>query len=153
MAKIRIIYGSETGNTRQAAHIIENWLNQYGHKVQILAARETEPTDICRGVELTVLGSSSRGDNNSISFPPSFAHFYEKLREGKIKRKKIALFGCGDRHKPFFCGAVELLKEKVGDLGGELITKPLYIDGSPLEAQENLQLWSQEVSQSLIENR
>ena len=118
MAKIRIVYGSETGNTQQAAHIIEDLFSKYGHEVQIQEARETEPTDICQGVDLTVLGSSSRGDSDSISFPPSFTHFYEELREGKIKEKKIALFGCGDSHKPFFCGAVELLKEKVGDLGG-----------------------------------
>lgn len=76
---------------------------------------------------LTLLGSSTWGDDE-IEFREDFGQFYEEMGSAEIRGKKIAIFGCGDSSYEFFCGAIDLLQEKVGDLGGVIVNEPLRID-------------------------
>jgi len=149
MSKALIVYGSETGNTKSTAHAISAVLRQEGIEVSICDAKEVETSTLCQDVDLTLLGSSSRGDRDTISFPPSFAPLYEQLNRAEIRRKKLAIFGCGDSTHPYFCGAVELLQEKIGDLGGELVHPSLRIDGDPLESAAEIRSWSRSIAQSV----
>ncbi|MDD2465827.1 MAG: flavodoxin domain-containing protein [Desulfobulbus sp.] len=141
-----MVYGSETGNTRTAAQTIKDILQKEGMDVYLSDAKEVNVATLGHGYDLTLLGSSSRGDIDTIDFPPSFAPVYEQLKSAQLRDKKMAVFGCGDSSKPYFCGAVELLQEKIGDLGGKLIHTPLCIDGDPRKRMANICSWSHHLS-------
>nr|WP_321467576.1 flavodoxin domain-containing protein [uncultured Desulfobulbus sp.] len=149
MAKALIVYGSETGNTKTAAQTICTLFQQQGIEVSLFDARTVKATNLGQGFDLTVFGSSSRGNLDTIEFPPSFAPLYDQLNKAHIRSRNIAVFGCGDSKRPYFCGAVELLLEKIGDLGGKLVHKPLRIDGDPAEAEPEILSWSKDVAHSV----
>jgi flavodoxin len=86
---------------------------------------------------------------DTIAFPQSFAPLYDQLRQAQIRDRKLAVFGCGDANYPYFCGAVELLQEKIGDLGGRLIHTPLCIDGDPLQASAEILAWSKVIARDV----
>jgi len=148
MSKVLIVYGSETGNTEKAAQTIRDVLQQEGIEVCIRDAKDVNAASLGQGFDLTVLGSSSRGDIDTISFPQSFAPLYDRLNQAQIREKDLAIFGCGDSSRPYFCGAVELLKEKIGDLRGRLIHTPLRIDGDPDKSRSEILAWSRVVVRS-----
>ncbi len=143
MAKALIVFGSTTGNTEAVAKQIGQVLTQKGLEVSIQEVSRTKVEDLGDGFDITLLGSSTWGDSE-IEFQEDFAPFYEAMDQANLKGKKMAIFGCGDSSYEFFCGAVDLLEEKVGALGGQIVNEPLRIDGDPIMAE--VTDWAQEVA-------
>ena len=144
MATALIVYGSTTGNTEWVAKQIGEILAREGIEVTVKNVTQTQTAQLGK-YDLTLLGSSTWGDAE-IEFQEDFAGFYEDMGEANLKEKKVALFGCGDSSYEYFCGAVTLLEETVGDLGALLVTEPLMIDGEPQDAKADIIAWAQEVA-------
>ena len=148
MAKVLIVYGSTTGNTENTAREVGKVLASSGHEVVLQDVRQSKVEDLGNGYDLTLLGSSTWGDD-AIEFQEDFIDFYEAMDQADLKEKKVALFGCGDSTYTFYCGAVDQLQEKVEGLGALLVNQPLKIDGDPGDAAEEISSWAQEVAASL----
>lgn len=147
MAKALIVFGSTTGNTATVARQIGHIFTQEGIDVRIQDVRTTKTEEVGRSFDITLLGASSRGNIDTIAFQEDFAPFYEDIRKADIKNKKVALFGCGDSTREYFCGAVDLLQEKIGDLGGIVVNEPLRVDGDPQAALATIIQWALDAGQ------
>lgn len=144
MANILIIFGSTTGNTESVAQKIGKHLNGAGHTVAVKNVVDTNVEDLGAGHDLIVFGVSTWGDDE-IEMQEDFAEFFPNFDNLDLKSRKIALFGCGDSSYTFFCGAVDLLEDKIDELGGVLVQEPLKIDGDPQGAMEDIEGWSKQL--------
>lgn len=146
MAKALIVFGSTTGNTETVARQIGEVLKQRDLQVTVKNVAETPVQEMEEGFDIVLLGASTWGDDDMIEFQEDFAPFYDHMGDADLKDRKLALFGCGDSSYEYFCGAVDLLEEKVGDLGGVLVNEPLRIDGDPQEMADVITGWAREVA-------
>lgn len=144
MSKVLIVYGSTTGNTEAVAEQISDILKDKGADVTMKNVVNAIVAELGNGYDLTVLGSSTWGDDD-IEFQEDFEVFYEDLDKAELKDKKVAIFGCGDSSYEHFCGAVDLLEEKVETLGGQIVGEPLRIDGDPEESSSDIDDWAAEI--------
>ena len=48
-----------------------------------------------------------------------------------------------------FCGSVDMLEEKMGELGGKLVTDGLKIDGDPGDASGEIADWTKSITSLL----
>ncbi len=144
MSKVLIIYGSTTGNTEIVAEQVTDILKDKGNEVTMKNVVDATVAELGNGYDLTVLGSSTWGDDD-IEFQEDFALFYEDLDKAELKDKKVAIFGCGDSSYEHFCGAVDLLEEKMDSLGGKMVGEPLRIDGDPEESASDIEDWAAEI--------
>lgn len=145
MSKALIVYGSTTGNTEATAKQIGEVLSQQGVEVTIQDVTRTQVADLGGDFDLTLLGSSTWGDAD-IEFQEDFAPFYDTLDQANLKGRKVALFGCGDSSYTHFCGAVNMLEEKMEELGAAVVNDPLRIDGDPGDAKGDIVDWAKEVA-------
>ena len=144
MAKVLIVYGSTTGNTEIVAEQVTNILKDKGNEVTMKNVVDATVAELGNEYDLTVLGASTWGDDE-IEFQEDFALFYEDLDKAELKDKKVALFGCGDSSYEYFCGAVDLLEEKMDALGGKIVGVPLRIDGDPGDSSSDIDDWAAEI--------
>lgn len=145
MATALIVYGSTTGNTEWVAKQVGEVLGREGIEVTVQNVTQAQVAQLGNGFDLTLLGASTWGEAE-IEFQEDFAPFYEDMGQAYLKEKKVAVFGCGDSSYEYFCGAVDLLEEKVADLGGLMVNEPLRIDGDPQDARDEIVAWAREVA-------
>jgi flavodoxin short chain len=148
MANILIVFGSTTGNTESVARQIAIGLSSAPNTVTVKNVSDTKVEELGNGYDLTILGASTWGDDE-IEFQEDFEPFFQEMDSADIKGRKIALFGCGDSSYQFFCGAVDLLEDKINELGASLIHEPLKIDGDPQGAQADIDSWIKIINDAL----
>ena len=113
MDKVKIIFGSTTGNTESAAN-------------QIAAAFGVEPVNIASAsaadfdAELLILGSSTWGLGE---LQDDWAANIPLLENAELQGKKVAVFGMGDQNGfgDTYCDAMGILAEKAQTCGATLI--------------------------------
>ena len=145
MSKIAIIYGSTTGNTETAAQIIKAVLKNNGLAPNLMDVINLPVYELQKDYDLILLGSSTWGEDE-IELQEDFAEFYEHMDQVSLVDCKVAVFGCGDSRYTFFCGAVDVIEEKVADIGGVLIAESLKIDGTPEDAEEEIIQWAESIA-------
>ena len=141
MTQALVIYGSTTGNTESAAHTIAKVMAANGLKTITKNVSAVGLSDFAQGYEIIVLGCSTWGDDD-IELQDDFAEFYEGMDDLDLSGQKLAVFGCGDSSYPHFCGAVDLLEEKLESLGADLVAEGLKIDGDPDDSQDEILDWA-----------
>jgi len=144
MNKILIVYGSTTGNTENAAQMIEKVLLSKGLDLTIKDVSFISPKEII-DYDLLIMGSSTWGEDE-IELQDDFSVFYDDMENAGISGKKVAVFGCGDSSYTYFCGAVDAIEDKVKELGGQLVVDSLKIDGDPDDAKAEIENWANEIS-------
>lgn len=118
-------------------------------------ANEIQPPDL-KNFDLIILGSCTWGRVIEKQWVQGQLqdHLFE-LREKLTKQNiilpghKFAVFALGDSSYTEFGAAADKLAELVNDLGGELITEPLKIDGwffHPEENEKKLAAWAKKVA-------
>jgi flavodoxin len=70
------------------------------------------------------------------------------MDKADLSGRKAAVFGCGDSSYTYFCGAVDAIEDKVKELGGELISDGLKIDGDPDDSIEEIKSWAEKIANS-----
>lgn len=130
MSKALVIFGSTTGNTEAVAETISVTLGENGFEVELKNVTDVKVSELGGEYELTVMGASTWG-HDEIEFQEDFEPFYEEMMGAEIRGKKVALFGCGDSSYEYFCGAIDLLEERMEDLGAQEVVEALRIDGDP----------------------
>jgi len=148
MTTALIVFGSTTGNTEATAEMIENVLGEKGFDVTMKNVVDAKVTELGDGYDLTILGSSTWGEDE-IEFQEDFDPFYDELDSAALEGKKVAIFGCGDSSYEYFCGAVDLLEDKMKELKANLVNEPLRIDGEVDDAEDEIQSWADEISNSI----
>jgi flavodoxin len=59
--------------------------------------------------------------------------------------KRCAVFAPGDSFYEHFCGSVDVLEQKLKELGGELVVDGLKIDGDPDDSEEDIVEWVESI--------
>lgn len=147
MGKILIAYASLTGNTEEIAELIAEGVRQAGHEAELKASYDCNAADLLE-YDGFLLGVYTWGDGE---LPDEFLDFYEELDELDLSGKKTAVFGSGDTSYEQFCGAVDLVEEKVKERGAFVIQESLKIEFSPLEDEkENCRAYGRQFAQAGI---
>ncbi len=117
MAKIRIFYGSSTGNTEHVAALIQEELGDQVEIVKNIA--DANPGELS-SAEALILGVSTWGDGE---LQDDWDQFFPAMDQVDLKGKKVALFGLGDASgfSGEFVSAMGTLYGKVKQCGAEVV--------------------------------
>jgi flavodoxin short chain len=148
MADVLIVYGSTTGNTASVAGHVEKVLSGAGHTVTVRDVAGVKADDLCRGHDCVLFGCSTWGDDE-IELQSDFAPLLEDFDRIGAGGCKTACFGCGDSSYPHFCGAVDVIEERLEQLGSVNIAEKLKIDGDPEDFEEETEAWARSVLAAL----
>jgi len=141
MEKAIIIYGSTMGNTEELSEILEGVLaDKYEvERINVLKAK----VDMLKEFDLILLGSSTWGSGE---LQEDFYDFYDELDKVDLSAKKGAAFGTGDESFPEFCGAVDILEDKLDKLGVTVLVEGFKWDGDiSSEAEKQIENWVEDL--------
>ena len=148
MSSVLIVYGSTTGNTEYTAEVLERTLAEAGNTVTVADAAQSPAEGLGDKYDAVLFGCSTWGDEE-IELQDDFIPLFESLESAGLKGKKTAVFGCGDSSYTYFCGAVDAIEQKLGEIGANLVTDGLKIDGDPHTVKEEIESWARDVIKSL----
>ncbi|WP_018247541.1 flavodoxin [Orenia marismortui] len=137
--KTIILYGSTTGSTESLAESLASALDD---KFEVLIKDVSKANvDELNNFDLILFGSSTWGSGE---LQDDFYDFYNNLDDIDLSGKKAGAFGVGDSAFPEFCRSVEVLEDKLKDLGAEIIIEGFKWDGDiTSEAEESIQSWAE----------
>jgi len=151
MGKILILYASTTGNTEIMADVIADTFEADGYEVNI----KTFDFDWIEVEELSdydaiLIGTHTWDDG---SLPYEVEDFYDELEETDITNQPFAVFGSADSFYPTYGGAVDLIGDRVVELGGQLYPERLKVDMYPDKKDiHNCQAFAKGFEKMLREN-
>jgi flavodoxin short chain len=148
MKKALIIYGSTTGNTEDMAGMVKGELEQSDFEAEVKDVTQASVADLGADHDLLLLGCPAYGDDE-IELQEDFADFYDQLNGVQLKEKPFAVFAPGDSSYEYFCGSVDMLEEKMAELGGKRVTDGLKIDGDPGDYQAEIASWTNSIAGSI----
>jgi flavodoxin I len=148
MAKVLIIYGSTTGNTETMAETVKDAIEGKGFDSELKDVSDCVPGDLSGDHDLLILGCPAYGDDE-IELQDDFADFYDELDGVSLDGKRYAVFAPGDSSYEYFCGSVDMLEDRMKDLGGKATVEGLKIDGDPADFEDDIVAWVDSVAGSL----
>ena len=129
MSKIIILFASTTGNTELMAEAIADYLVQNKHDV-VIKTFDFDPIDVVELAEYdAVLVGTHTWDDGDL--PYEVEDFYEELEDVDITGKVFGVFGSADSFYDTYGGAVDLIGDRVKDLGAALLPLRLKVDLEP----------------------
>lgn len=148
MKKALIIFGSTTGNTEAMADMVGKILESNEVETVIKNVTDAETDDLKGDYDVVVLGCPAYGDDD-IELQEDFEEFYEKMTDMNLDGRKYAVFAPGDSSYQHFGGSVDMLEEKIADLGGKILVAGLKIDGDPEGEKGEIETWGDTVAKSI----
>ncbi len=151
MASVLIVYGSSTGNTQYVAEEIEKILTAQGMDVKNVEVGRAKAEGLCDGYDMVLLGCSTWGVDE-IELQEDFVYLFDRLEQANVKGKKVAVFGCGESDRTWFCGAVDAIEKKLKELDAHVVDT-LRVDGDPKEKRSVINDWANRVGADMIKMR
>jgi flavodoxin I len=132
-----IVYASMTGNTEELANLIGEGIIEAGVTVNIKDILEVDVNDIL-DYDAILLGAYTWGDGE---LPDEFLDFYEEMDGVNLFGKIAAAFGSYDSSYGNIGRAVDILSEKLLELGAKVVLDGLKIELSPnaMESEQCIQ--------------
>ena len=127
MKEILLAYASMSGNTEAIADLIEEELVKHGLHVKRAEVYDIDASDLV-SAESIIFGAYTWGDGE---LPDDFLDLYEEMDDIDLSQKQMAVFGSGDSSYDVFCGAVDLIEEKIKRCNGNIAVPGLKIELSP----------------------
>ena len=144
MSKAIVIFGSTMGNTERLSEIIVEGLKEAEFEVLAKNVTDAKIGDIA-GYDLVLLGSSTWGEGE---LQDDFYDFYESMNKEHLKGIKAAVFGTGDNdnHPDTFCGAVDLIEERLKASEASIIAKSFKVDGDVEDVLAEAKEWAMSIN-------
>ncbi|MED4264056.1 flavodoxin [Priestia megaterium] len=127
MKEILLAYASMSGNTEAIADLIEEELVKHGLHVKRAEVYDIDASDLV-SAESIIFGAYTWGDGE---LPDDFLDLYDEMDDIDLSQKQLAVFGSGDSSYDVFCGAVDLIEEKIKRRNGNIAVPGLKIELSP----------------------
>lgn len=127
MKEILLAYASMSGNTEAIADLIEEELVKHGLHVKRAEVYDIDASDLV-SAESIIFGAYTWGDGE---LPDDFLDLYDEMDDIDLSQKQMAVFGSGDSSYDVFCGAVDLIEEKIRGRNGNIAVPGLKIELSP----------------------
>jgi len=129
MGKILVAYASTTGNTELMAEAITDHLIYLGYEA-VLKSFDFDPVyvDDISEYDAVLVGTHTWDDG---SLPYEIEDFYDDLEDVNITGKIFAVFGSADSFYDSYGGAIDLVGDRVQQLGATLLQWRLKVDLEP----------------------
>jgi len=131
MANIILIYASMTGNTEEMAEAIAAGVREEGGDLVIKSVMDTNASEMER-YDGVLLGAYTWGDGE---LPDEFLDFYEEMDDIRLTGKAAAVFGSCDSAYEAYGAAVDILIDKLTQLGANVVHPGLKIELAPSSAE------------------
>ena len=128
--------------------MVERVLADGGHAVASLDVSKAKPAGLCQGYDCVLFGCSTWGED-TIELQDDFIPLFDAFDAIGAKDVKVGAFGCGDSSYTYYCGAVDAIEERLGELGAKVIVTGCKIDGDPQDAKGELEAWAKDVMAAL----
>jgi flavodoxin I len=132
MGTTLIVYASMTGNTEEIADLIGDGIHQAGAPFVQKDILEVDAAEL-QNYDGILLGTYTWGDGD---LPDEYLDFYEEMNTLNLTGKRAAVFGSCDSSYDHRGGAVDLLMEKLREIGADIVLDELKIDLSPSKAEQ-----------------
>jgi flavodoxin I len=129
MNKILIVYASQTGNTELMAEAMAAFLEQ--NKIDVtIKTFDFDPIDVeeFESYDAVMIGTHTWDDGD---LPYEVEDFYEELEDVNIENKLYGVFGSCDSFYDTYGGAIDLVGERLEELGAKVVMPWLKVDLEP----------------------
>lgn len=127
MAKIVLVFASMTGNTEEIAKLIGKGVEETGVELTMCELPAADPKELVN-YDGIILGSYTYGDGE---LADEFLDYYDEMNGLDLEGKMAAVFGSGDMAYDQFCAAVDILSEKLTELGAIITQEGLKVELNP----------------------
>lgn len=137
---LTILYGSQTGNAKGAASVIQKQAQALGLPVTLVSMADYKPKQLKKESHL-LLVVSTYGEGEP---PESAVDLFEQLKKGKIGKLeglKFAVLGLGDSSYEFFCQTGKDFDDFLSKAGAERIHELASLD---VDYQEAAKAWGEQ---------
>ncbi len=148
MAKVRIVYGSETGNTESIAEMVRDELKAKGHEVDCQSAGSVKAENLAEGYDCVLMGASAWGID-SLEMQGDFDELAEDFDKMGLEGKKCAAFASGDTSYEFYCGAVDFIEDKCKEVNATVIVEGLKLEGDAGDNKSDIASWAEDINKAL----
>ncbi len=153
---ILIVYGTNSGGTKEVAEYIAQECSATGYTIKIQSAEYTTPEDL-KGYDCLLLGSCTwEMITPTKRFEGQLQQHMAKLREGlkgmTMPGQKIGIFALGDSTYTNFCIAANHLEALVKQMQATQVGETLRIDSYFFDVIKNraqVQAWTKRLLQAL----
>ena len=146
--KVLIVYGSTTGNTASIAEALGEQITGAGHESTVLNAADAEADGLCHDYDAALFGCSAWG-TDEVELQDDFNTLFERFDNIEVKGKKAACFASGDSSFEHFCGAVDLIEERLAALGANIMEEGLKVEGDYASNKADVDAWGERIIASL----
>lgn len=134
MANVLMVYASQTGNTEMLTDIIEKNLQQLGHHVEVKSFDfDLIDMDTLSDYDAVLVGTYTWDDGE---LPYDVEDFYIDLEGADLTGQVFGVYGSADSFYDTYGLAIELIGDRLQNLGATMIPERLIIDLTPNKKDE-----------------
>jgi methionine synthase reductase len=148
--KISILYGSQTGNAKEMAYVLQDFLQDTFTNSQIILNEMNGYVDKMEELNtydyvLFICSTTGNGD-----FPENASLFWRKIKNRSISKNtftslKFSVCALGDSNYSMFCNSCKNLHKRITELGGISII-PLYCMDAVYDDEEQFDNYTSQIS-------
>ena len=144
---VAIVFGSETGNTKEGASIVAQALTADGHKVDLLDVGDTHPNALLGDFGLVLLGVSTWGAVAE-EVQQDFVELYDAMAGMDLSGHRVAVFGSGDKGYDEFAKAVDFVENRAKERGASVAAPGFKYHLEPAPVRTELEAWARQAVQA-----
>ena len=126
-ARLAVVYGSQTGNSKRVAERLGRAAEAAGLAVRVYAARDYPLKDLARERYLTVV-TSTQGDGDPPDDARSFIEYLLGKRAPRLEQLAFSVLALGDSSYPKFCETGRQVDERLAELGARRLLARVACD-------------------------
>ncbi|WP_321822472.1 MULTISPECIES: flavodoxin domain-containing protein [unclassified Burkholderia] len=147
---IRILFGTESGNSEMAADDIAEYIIESGAEAQIIPMEKYDVSELAEaGVVIVITSTYGEGE-----LPETTAPFYEALKNTRpdLGNLRFAAFGLGDSTYDTYGNGIDLVAGLLFELGASPVGEIGRHDAAKGEALSDVAVeWANKILPQLVE--
>ena len=142
---IHILFGSQSGNAQNLAHVISESLSASDFETEVFDMGEIDPDEI-QNIETLIIVTSTYGDGEPPDNASEWMSFLKFGDELSLSHLRYAVIGLGDTYYPHFCQAGKDFDQYLSKRDAHAMLKRLDCD---LYYEEQYSDWLNELKRVL----